>query len=132
MTTPRFDKADADRWQSYANCLGLDADLFFPERGEPQSAAMAVCRGCSVTAECLTYALDNGMTLGIWGGTTAKARRLMVSERAAKGMVVSCVTCAAPFLARDRRSKYCPGNECRNEAQRAARARYASARRQVS
>ena len=26
-------EADEKSWQDYANCLGVDPDLFFPERG---------------------------------------------------------------------------------------------------
>ena len=48
------------RWQEQANCLGVDPDLFFPERGASTKEAKAVCRGCEVRAECLEYALTHG------------------------------------------------------------------------
>ena len=35
-------------WQDYANCLGVDPDLFFPERGASTKEAKEVCRGCVV------------------------------------------------------------------------------------
>ena len=35
-------------WQEYANCLGVDPDLFFPERGASTREAKEVCRGCVV------------------------------------------------------------------------------------
>ena len=35
-------------WQDFANCLGVDPDLFFPERGASTREAKEVCRGCVV------------------------------------------------------------------------------------
>ena len=37
---------EAKSWQDFANCLGVDPDLFFPERGASTKEAKAVCRGC--------------------------------------------------------------------------------------
>jgi len=34
-------------WQDNANCLGVDPDLFFPERGASTREAKEVCRGTS-------------------------------------------------------------------------------------
>ena len=36
---------DDRSWQDYANCLGVDPDLFFPERGASTREAKEVCRG---------------------------------------------------------------------------------------
>ena len=47
-------------WQTSANCLGVDPDLFFPERGASTREAKEVCRGCVVRDDCLEYALANG------------------------------------------------------------------------
>ncbi len=38
-------------WQDEANCLGVDPDLFFPERGASTREAKEVCRGCVVRQE---------------------------------------------------------------------------------
>ena len=43
-------------WQDAANCLGVDPDLFFPERGASTREAKEVCKGCVVRGECLEYA----------------------------------------------------------------------------
>ena len=40
-------------WQDDANCLGVDPDLFFPERGASTREAKEVCRGGGVREECL-------------------------------------------------------------------------------
>ena len=56
------------RWQERANCLGVDPDLFFPERGASTREAKSVCGSCEVRLDCLEYALVNGEKFGIWGG----------------------------------------------------------------
>jgi WhiB family redox-sensing transcriptional regulator len=69
-------------WQSRANCMGVDPDLFFPERGASTREAKAVCRGCVVREDCLDYALANGEKFGIWGGLSERERRRLRRERA--------------------------------------------------
>jgi WhiB family redox-sensing transcriptional regulator len=78
--------ADEDErsWQRLANCLGVDPDLFFPERGVSTREAKEVCRGCVVRAECLDYALANGEKFGIWGGLSERERRTVRRARAAR------------------------------------------------
>jgi WhiB family redox-sensing transcriptional regulator len=72
----------AKRWQEQANCLGVDPDLFFPERGASTREAKGVCRGCEVRLECLEYALDHGEKFGIWGGLSERERRRVRRQRA--------------------------------------------------
>ena len=62
-------------WQARANCMGVDPDLFFPERGASTREAKEVCRGCVAREDCLEYALDNGEKFGIWGGMSERERR---------------------------------------------------------
>lgn len=62
-------------WRDYAACLGMDPDLFFPERGESVAAAKEVCQDCPVRLTCLQYALDNNEKFGIWGGVSERERR---------------------------------------------------------
>src|SRR5689334_5881436 len=69
-------------WQDQANCLGVDPDLFFPERGTSTREAKEVCRGCVVRMECLEYALANGEKFGIWGGLSERERRRIRRQRA--------------------------------------------------
>ena len=73
---------DERRWQERANCLGVDPDLFFPERGASTREAKSVCRGCEVRAECLEYALAHGEKFGIWGGLSERERRRVRRQRA--------------------------------------------------
>ncbi len=69
-------------WQEYASCLGVDPDLFFPERGASTREAKEVCRGCVVQGSCLEFALANGEKFGIWGGESARGRRRIRRQRA--------------------------------------------------
>src|SRR3546814_2687101 len=73
---------DDRSWQDYANCLGVDPDLFFPERGASTREAKEVCRGCVVREDCLEYALVNGEKFGIWGGMSERERRRLRRQRA--------------------------------------------------
>src|SRR6266511_158376 len=72
-------------WQDEANCLGVDPDLFFPERGASTREAKEVCRACVVRQECLKYALVNGEKFGIWGGLSERERRRLRRQRAQAG-----------------------------------------------
>ena len=72
----------AGNWWDEANCLGVDPDLFFPERGASTREAKAVCRGCVVSDECLEYALRNSEKFGIWGGMSERERRRVRRQRA--------------------------------------------------
>ena len=69
-------------WQGYANCLGVDPDLLFPELGASTREAKEVCRGCVVQEACLEYALANGEKFGIWGGMSERERRRIRRQRA--------------------------------------------------
>ncbi len=80
----RYANAEVEdqEWQDSANCLGVDPDLFFPERGASTREAKEVCRGCVVQADCLEYALRNGEKFGIWGGMSERERRRIRRQRA--------------------------------------------------
>jgi WhiB family redox-sensing transcriptional regulator len=73
---------EAESWQMFANCLGVDPDLFFPERGASTKEAKSVCQGCVVREDCLEYALANGEKFGIWGGLSERERRRIRRQRA--------------------------------------------------
>lgn len=75
-------QSDTELWQEYANCLGVDPDLFFPERGASTREAKEVCRGCIVKDQCLEFALDNSEKFGIWGGMSERERRRIRRARA--------------------------------------------------
>lgn len=70
-------------WHGRANCMGVDPELFFPQRGGSTREAKEVCRGCVVREECLEYAISYGERFGIWGGMSERERRLLRKSRAA-------------------------------------------------
>lgn len=78
-----------DDWRDRAACRDVDPELFFPvtEKGpgaRQAEQAKAMCAGCPVRAECLRYALDNGLDHGIFGGTTETERRQLRRARTAR------------------------------------------------
>jgi WhiB family redox-sensing transcriptional regulator len=75
-------ETEAPAWQARANCMGVDPDLFFPERGASTREAKEVCRGCVVREDCLEYALANGEKFGMWGGLSERERRRIRRARA--------------------------------------------------
>lgn len=77
----RRDPGPDRAWQAQANCLGVDPDLFFPERGASTKQAKAVCHGCTVRNACLEYALANAEKFGIWGGLSERERRRIRAQR---------------------------------------------------
>ncbi|MFZ0059030.1 MAG: WhiB family transcriptional regulator [Acidimicrobiales bacterium] len=68
-------------WHRQANCVGIDPDQFFPERGQSTREAKEVCRGCAVRVECLEYAIANVEKSGIWGGLSERERRRLRRDR---------------------------------------------------
>ncbi|OLT18159.1 transcription factor WhiB [Pseudonocardia sp. CNS-139] len=73
---------DTDDWRLRAACRDEDPELFFPVSATGPGArqiarAKAVCARCPVRAECLAYALDEGLAHGVFGGTTEDERRAL-------------------------------------------------------
>ena len=64
-------------WMKVAACRGLGQDVFFPERGEKLDAARAICAGCRVAEECRAFATADVNLSGVWGGTSARQRRVL-------------------------------------------------------
>jgi WhiB family transcriptional regulator, redox-sensing transcriptional regulator len=66
-------------WRRDAACRDADPELFFPDgdnrsaRGQAKAAKL-ICRGCPVSATCLSWALASGQEAGIWGGLTEDER----------------------------------------------------------
>ena len=67
-------------WRDEAACRDADPELFFPDTGIGSARARVkmaklICRGCPVSATCLSWALADGQEAGIWGGLTEDERR---------------------------------------------------------
>jgi WhiB family redox-sensing transcriptional regulator len=70
-------------WQPQAACRGAAPALFFaapddPHGGELEPAAKALCARCPVKRPCLVAGAREPW--GIWGGLTARERRLVGKE----------------------------------------------------
>ena len=71
-------------WRDDAACRDADPELFFPVGTAGPALrqirdARRICRGCPAQAPCLAWALDHGITDGVWGGTTEDQRRAIRS-----------------------------------------------------
>jgi len=65
-------------WHASAACRGSGTDAFIIGRGAAAAAmakARAICDRCTVTVQCLDYALADVDVVGVWGATTAQQRR---------------------------------------------------------
>lgn len=90
MRRRAFPMSHEDSWQSRARCRDSHAHLFFPrsaverkeERENRERRAQAICRVCTVTQECLDFALDIQEPYGIWGGRTEAQRRELLAGAA--------------------------------------------------
>lgn len=68
-------------WRHDALCAQTDPELFFPELGERNPAAKAICGRCTARTACLGFAMDNREPYGIWGGLSADERKRLRAQR---------------------------------------------------
>ena len=61
-------------WMLDAACAEHDPEIFFVNA---TTEALRVCDRCLVRDECLTYALDQRIEHGVWGGTSGSQRVAM-------------------------------------------------------
>ncbi|WP_369383755.1 WhiB family transcriptional regulator [Streptomyces sp. cg36] len=74
---------DREDWRHSAACRDMAPEVFFsPRRHGPSPAeverAKAICFTCPVQPECLSWALRNKETTGVWGGMSATERRALL------------------------------------------------------
>jgi WhiB family redox-sensing transcriptional regulator len=64
-------------WVDQAACAGADPELWFDSNpdGPASRLALQICAGCPVRTDCLNYALEFGVTHGIFGGLLPRQRR---------------------------------------------------------
>jgi WhiB family transcriptional regulator, redox-sensing transcriptional regulator len=67
-------------WRDNAACRDADPELFFPVGTTGPALrqvqeAIRICQDCPARTECLSWALEHGITDGVWGGTTVEQRR---------------------------------------------------------
>jgi WhiB family redox-sensing transcriptional regulator len=68
-------------WYGDALCAEHPDVDFFPERGQSAAPAVAVCSSCLVRDDCLAWALRRKITVGVWGGKSARERRQISRRR---------------------------------------------------
>jgi len=82
-------------WRDDAACRDADPELFFPD-GDTKSAraqvktAKLICRGCPVSATCLSWALTSGQQAGSWGGLTEDERHRLHRRGRGFGQPQAC------------------------------------------
>lgn len=64
-----------EAWTEAALCRGMESRDFFARSLPEARDAIRVCERCTVRQQCLDYAVDNDMDLGVWGGLTERQRR---------------------------------------------------------
>ena len=86
---PRLSAIGLTSFMASGVCREHDPELFFPVSGEDTDkgemewvAAKRICEmECPVRTECLSYALDNRLMYGVWGGRSEDERRGMLRRR---------------------------------------------------
>jgi WhiB family transcriptional regulator, redox-sensing transcriptional regulator len=67
--------APAYGWMKDGLCVDRPDVDFFSQRGAKLALAKAVCAACVAREACLSYALDQGIVEGVWGGRSPLERR---------------------------------------------------------
>jgi WhiB family redox-sensing transcriptional regulator len=71
-----------------APCQSTDPEVFFPDATDTISIQIAknFCAECptNTKAKCLTFALENNITYGVWGGLTEDERYRMRRQQQRK------------------------------------------------
>ncbi len=68
-------------WRDRAACKGMPIDVFYFESDEENrnlkketEKAKSYCKQCPVAEQCLSYALNEDIKFGVWGGFTSRER----------------------------------------------------------
>jgi len=69
-------------WMDDALCATTDPEAFNLATGGSSARAKAICAMCDVRAECLEYALTNGLGSGVYGGLLPVERRRLKRDAA--------------------------------------------------
>ena len=108
MITDALIKSLQAEWRNRAACLGMDTDLFFPEKTENAAEAKQVCLSCPVREPCLEEAMSlaGADDSGIWGGASPDDRRSLSRRR--RGDVRG--RCLHPRCTRLTSRRWCEGH----------------------
>ena len=67
-------------WQKDAACRGEGVAQFFPPEGTSLIRARRICNSCSVSEQCLKYAIERPSLKGVWAGTSERRRRRLRAQ----------------------------------------------------
>ncbi len=73
---PQYREKASTEWMAEGVCKGGDTTVFFPHREDDSKAARRdFCSRCPVQRDCFSYAVENRIKDGIWGGHGVRGRR---------------------------------------------------------
>jgi WhiB family redox-sensing transcriptional regulator len=75
-----FDDSET-AWMNDGNCRQYPPATFFPSDGVGVDRARKICATCAVKDQCLSYALENRIDHGVWGGTSERERRRILKRQ---------------------------------------------------
>jgi len=99
-----------------ALCAQVDPDLWFPEKGQSNTAAKAICHRCDIEATCLALALADPEIEGIWGGTSQRERQVLRGSSLPKIRPINHGTEGGYATHRSRGETACPDCKTANNA----------------
>ena len=77
-------------WEEDARCRRYDPEIFFAPKATAERRAKAICGRCPVRGDCLSFALENRVQFGIWGGMNGRERtRLLRAEVRGSDLLVT-------------------------------------------
>jgi WhiB family redox-sensing transcriptional regulator len=84
-----------EEWLERAECIGMNPEIFFPGTNDNKSTkiALGTCAKCEVKEECLASNIKEAS--GIFGGKTARQRRVFRSENFK--LAINCHECGKKF-----------------------------------
>ena len=69
-------------------CAGTEnPEIFFPDRADPATAALAACSNCLAVRDCAAEALSTRERYGVWGGMTERDRELWWARQSRRATV---------------------------------------------
>lgn len=76
-----YDDETTGSWMAQGACRAYPPNTFFPSDGVGVDRARKICATCTVTEQCLEYALTNHIDHGVWGGCSERERRRIAKRR---------------------------------------------------
>lgn len=69
---------DERPWAVFSACREADPGIFFASNRDDERSAVGLCAVCTVSGECLDFALETRERFGVWGGTTERERKKLL------------------------------------------------------